>query len=65
MEPENIYEIENEEVKPDVKIPLINIPHTDGSPSNFRGKINDNSLYIVNHVINKSIYIYKLVLMII
>ena len=50
-EPENIYEIEDDPNKSGLTVNETDIPHSDGSPSDFKYKVDDNSLYIENKAI--------------
>jgi hypothetical protein len=56
-EPENIYEIEEDDLsKPGLTVGETIIPHSDSTVSDFKFKVIDNSLYIENYKTNKGIY---------
>ena len=56
-EPENIYELEGDDTNPGKTVPETVVPHADTSPSDFKFKVINNSLYIENITTNKGVYI--------
>ena len=57
-EPENVYEIEEDDPnKLGLTVADTPIPYSDGSVSDFKYKVVDNSLYIENQSTNKGVYI--------
>jgi hypothetical protein len=57
-EPENIYEIEEDDPnKSGLTVIETIIPHSNSTASDFKYKVDDNSLYIENITTNKGVYI--------
>ena len=56
-EPENVYELEEDPNKSGLTVGETAIPHADGTSSDFKYKVDDNSLYIENITTNKGVYI--------